>query len=75
RSISKYGLGFYNYGNRFFSRGVLNGWESIHVYYNDKTQITILLNIHSKNTKIKTIVNDIYTIMNLKQSSNLKESS
>ncbi|OIK16424.1 hypothetical protein BIV60_05275 [Bacillus sp. MUM 116] len=75
RSISKYGLGFYNYGNSIFSRGVLSGWESIHVYYKDKTQITILLNIHSKKTKIKTIVNDIYTIMNLKQSSNLKESS
>lgn len=72
RSISKYGLGLYNYGNSILSRGVLLGWESLHVYYNDKTQITILLNIHSKRTKIKAIANDIHTIIKLGESHNLE---
>ncbi|MDR6999523.1 serine hydrolase domain-containing protein [Neobacillus niacini] len=71
RSISKYGFGLYHYPDSIFSRGVLLGWESFHVYYKDKTQITILLNIHSKKTKIKAIANDIHTIIKLGKSHHL----
>lgn len=63
---SKYGLGLYISGNRVYSRGVLSGWESLHVYFNDKTSIVILLNVRDKKINIRQVANNLYKIMNAK---------
>jgi len=63
---SKYGLGLYIASNRVFSRGVLSGWEALHVYYQDKTSIAILLNVHDKKINIHQIAKDLYKIINEK---------
>jgi CubicO group peptidase (beta-lactamase class C family) len=65
-SKSGYGLGLYHTGDRIYSRGVVGGWESLHVYYKDKTSIVVLLNIRDKQNDIKNIANDIYNILNEK---------
>jgi CubicO group peptidase (beta-lactamase class C family) len=63
---STYGLGLYISGDRVFSRGVLSGWESLHVYFNDKTSIVILLNVRDKKINIHQVANNLYKIMNAK---------
>ncbi|WP_413301855.1 serine hydrolase domain-containing protein [Bacillus sp. 1P10SD] len=60
---SSYGLGLYHTDDRVYSRGVVGGWESIHVYYDDKTSIVILLNVREKLCDIKKVAADIYSIM------------
>ncbi len=59
-SHSGYGLGLYNLGYAFYSRGVLGGWESLHVYYKDHTSITVLLNVRNKNLDIHQIAKDLF---------------
>jgi teichoic acid D-alanine hydrolase len=66
RSKSKYGLGFYNNGNVFLSRGVLGGFESIHALYKDKTSIAILLNVRDKTINIHKTLREIHKLINLK---------
>jgi CubicO group peptidase (beta-lactamase class C family) len=61
-SKSSYGLGVYNKGDRFYSRGVLSGWESIHAYYQDKTAVAILLNVRDKKMDIHQIASDLYQL-------------
>lgn len=61
-SKSSYGFGVYNKGNRFYSRGVLSGWESIHVYYKDKTSVAVLLNVRDKKIDIHKIASDLYEL-------------
>ncbi len=61
-SHSGYGLGLYNLGYAFYSRGVLGGWESLHVYYKDHTSITVLLNVRDKNLDIHQIAKDLFKI-------------
>ncbi|NRD76446.1 beta-lactamase family protein [Bacillus sp. BRMEA1] len=61
-STSSYGLGVYNKGNRYYSRGVLSGFESIHAYYHDKTAIAILLNTRDKQTDIHKMAEDLYQL-------------
>ncbi|MDQ1147025.1 CubicO group peptidase (beta-lactamase class C family) [Bacillus sp. SORGH_AS 510] len=63
RTISSYGLGLYHKDDRVYSRGVVGGWESFHVYYDDKTSIVILLNVRDKQCDIKNVAVDIYSIM------------
>ncbi|HEY2420095.1 MAG TPA: serine hydrolase domain-containing protein [Neobacillus sp.] len=63
-SKSKYGLGLYILGNRVYSRGVLSGWESLHVYFKDKTSMAILLNVRDKKTNIHQLAEDLYKIIN-----------
>ncbi|MEO2077586.1 MAG: serine hydrolase domain-containing protein [Bacillus sp. (in: firmicutes)] len=63
RTISNYGLGLYHKDDRVYSRGVVGGWESLHVYYDDKTSIVILLNVRNKQCDIKKVATDIYSIM------------
>lgn len=60
---SSYGLGLYHKGDRVYSRGVLRGWESLHVYYKDKTSIVVLLNVRDKKSDIKNVATDIYSIL------------
>jgi CubicO group peptidase (beta-lactamase class C family) len=62
-STSNYGLGLYTYSHAAFSRGVLGGWESLHVYYNDQTSIVLLLNIRNKGTDIYKIAADIHRLL------------
>jgi CubicO group peptidase (beta-lactamase class C family) len=66
-SKSKYGLGLYISNNHVFSRGVLSGWESLHAYYQDKTSLAILLNVHDKKINIHEIAEDLYKIINGKK--------
>ncbi|HLO11395.1 MAG TPA: serine hydrolase domain-containing protein [Pseudoneobacillus sp.] len=60
---SSYGLGIYHTDDRVYSRGVVGGWESLHVYYYDKTSIVVLLNVRDKQCNIKNVAADIYSIM------------
>lgn len=60
---SSYGLGVYHKDDRIYSRGVVGGWESLHVYYKDKTSIVVLLNVRDKQGDIKNIADDIYRIV------------
>jgi len=64
RSISTYGLGLYNYGDRIFSRGVLGGWETLHVYFKDRTAMAILINIRDNRVKIKNIAVELHWLIN-----------
>lgn len=63
---SKYGAGLYIDGEKAYSRGVLSGWESLHVFYHDHTEIAILLNIHDKSFNIHQVANDIYKMLDTK---------
>ncbi|WP_176699678.1 serine hydrolase domain-containing protein [Neobacillus massiliamazoniensis] len=63
---SKYGAGLYIDGEKVYSRGVLSGWESLHVFYPDQTAIVILLNIHDKNFNIHQAAKDIYKMIDTK---------
>ncbi|MDQ0198935.1 serine hydrolase domain-containing protein [Neobacillus ginsengisoli] len=63
---SSYGLGVYHSGDRVYSRGVVGGWESLHVYFKDKTSIVVLLNVRDKERDIKKVAADIYGIINEK---------
>jgi hypothetical protein len=47
-----------------YSRGVLSGWESLHVYFKDKTSMAILLNVRDKKTNIHQLAQDLYKIIN-----------
>ncbi|WP_223593914.1 serine hydrolase domain-containing protein [Neobacillus bataviensis] len=60
---SSYGLGVYHKDDRIYSRGVVGGWESLHVYYKDKTSIVVLLNVRDKQRDIKKLSADIYRIV------------
>lgn len=62
-SKSGYGLGLYISGNKVYSRGVLGGWESFHIYYRDKTSIVILENIRDKGRNIKKTAEDLYSLV------------
>ncbi|MGG5252088.1 serine hydrolase domain-containing protein [Neobacillus sp. SM06] len=61
-SRSGYGLGLYNVGYAFYSRGVLGGWESLHVYYKDDTSITVLLNVRDKNLDIHQLAKELFKL-------------
>lgn len=65
-SKANYGLGLYVNGSGFYSHGVLGGWESLHVYHNDRTVIVLLLNIRDKNTDIHHIAADLYSLLKQK---------
>lgn len=60
---SKYGMGLYVTRDKVYSRGVLNGWEALHVYYNDHTSIVILLNVRDKRINIHQVSKDIYDMV------------
>jgi CubicO group peptidase (beta-lactamase class C family) len=62
-SSSNYGLGLYNFGYAVYSRGVIGGWEALHVYYRDHTSIALLLNIRDKNQDIHQISKDLFNIL------------
>lgn len=61
-SKSSYGLGVYHSGDRIYSRGVVGGWESLHVYFKDKTSVVLLLNVRDRERNIKKVATDIYRI-------------
>jgi CubicO group peptidase (beta-lactamase class C family) len=62
-SKSNYGMGLYITNDSVYSRGVLNGWESLHVFYQDGISIVILLNVRDKNINIHQLAKGIYTIV------------
>ena len=59
-SASGYGLGLYNAGYAVYSRGVLKGWEALHVYYKDGTTVAILLNVRDKKRDIHELAKQIF---------------
>ena len=59
---SSYGLGVYNKGDHFYSRGVLSGWESVHACYQDQTVIAILLNVRDRKIDIHKLANALHQI-------------
>ncbi|WHY85325.1 serine hydrolase domain-containing protein [Neobacillus novalis] len=60
---SKYGLGLYVTTDKVFSRGVVGGWESLHVYFKNKTAMAILLNVRDKEIDIHQVSNDLYKLI------------
>ena len=62
-SQSKYGEGVYINDNKVFSRGVVGGWETLHVFFKDHTIIVILLNVRDKNINIHQLASDIKNII------------
>ena len=64
-SKSKYGMGLYINDNGAYSRGVLSGWETLHVYFHNEMIIVILLNVRDKGTNIHKLSRDIYEKVNL----------
>jgi teichoic acid D-alanine hydrolase len=62
-SASNYGLGLYNFGYAIHSRGVIGGWESLHVYYKDNTSMAILLNVRDKTVDIHQVSKDLFNIL------------
>jgi len=62
-SRSKYGEGVYIYDNQVFSRGVVGGWETLHVFFKDQTIMAILLNVRDKNINIHQLSSDIKKII------------
>jgi CubicO group peptidase (beta-lactamase class C family) len=64
-SQSKYGMGLYTNDTSAYSRGVLSGWEGIHVYFKNEIIIVILLNVHDKRINIHKLSRDIYGEVNL----------
>jgi CubicO group peptidase (beta-lactamase class C family) len=65
RSKSNYGLGLYNLGYAFFSRGVMAGFEGLHVFYKDRTAISILLNIRDPHTDIHQVGAELHDMSRL----------
>lgn len=63
RSKSKYGIGLYNAGYAVYSRGVMGGFESFHVYYKDKTVISILTNIRNRSLDIHKVGEDLHKLV------------
>jgi len=61
---SNYGLGLYVSDSMVYSRGVVGGWESLHVYFKNKTSIAILLNVRDKGLDIHQVAKDVYKMMN-----------
>jgi CubicO group peptidase (beta-lactamase class C family) len=64
-SKSEYGKGLYINDNCVYSRGVLSGWEGLHVYFNNEMIIVILLNVRDKRINIHKLSRDIYAKVNL----------
>jgi CubicO group peptidase (beta-lactamase class C family) len=64
---SKYGLGLYISSTSVYSRGVLAGWESLHVYFQNKTSIAILLNVRDKGIDIHQVSKDLYKMINFRE--------
>jgi CubicO group peptidase (beta-lactamase class C family) len=64
-SESQYGLGLYNFGYAVHSRGVIGGWESLHVYYKDNTSMAILLNVRDKNIDIHQVSKDLFKLLDV----------
>lgn len=62
-SSSGYGLGLYNLGYAVYSRGIIGGWESLHVYYKDTTSIALLLNVRDKSLDIHQVSKDLFKII------------
>ncbi|MEH7418137.1 serine hydrolase domain-containing protein [Neobacillus drentensis] len=62
-SLSKYGEGVYINDNKVFSRGVVGGWETLHVIFKDHTIMAILLNVRDKNINIHQLSSDIKKII------------
>ncbi|PLS01439.1 serine hydrolase domain-containing protein [Neobacillus cucumis] len=62
-SLSKYGEGVYINGNMVYSRGVVGGWETLHVFFKDHTVMAILLNVRDKNNNIHQLASDIKNII------------
>lgn len=60
---SKYGLGLYVTNDKVYSRGVVGGWESLHVYFKNKTAMAILLNVRDKEININQVSNDLYKLI------------
>ncbi|WP_066065682.1 serine hydrolase domain-containing protein [Neobacillus soli] len=63
---STYGLGLYVSDGLVYSRGVVGGWESLHVYFKNKTAIAILLNVRDKGIDIHQVSMDVYQMLNEK---------
>ncbi|WHY76768.1 serine hydrolase domain-containing protein [Neobacillus sp. WH10] len=63
---SNYGLGLYVLDSMVYSRGAVGGWESLHVYFKNKTSIAILLNVRDKGIDIHQVAKDVYKMMNEK---------
>ncbi|MEH7096638.1 serine hydrolase domain-containing protein [Neobacillus vireti] len=62
-SPSKYGEGVYIYDNQVFSRGVVGGWETLHIFFKDQTIMAILLNVRDKDINIHQLSSDIKNII------------
>lgn len=62
-SPSKYGEGVYIDDNQVFSRGVVGGWETLHVFFKDHTIIAILLNVRDKDINIHQLSSDMKNII------------
>ncbi|MFF2446857.1 serine hydrolase domain-containing protein [Neobacillus sp. NPDC058068] len=60
---SKYGLGLYVTNDKVYSRGVVGGWESLHVYFKNKTAMAILLNVRDSKIDIHQVSNDLYKMI------------
>ncbi len=60
---SKYGLGLYVADDKVYSRGIVGGWESFHVYFKNKTTMAILLNVRDKRVNIHQVSKDLYKMI------------
>lgn len=61
---SPYGLGLYHTDHTIYSRGVLKGWETLHVFYQqNQTNIVILLNVHDKRVNIHQLAAHLYKMI------------
>ncbi|MDP4163589.1 MAG: serine hydrolase domain-containing protein [Bacillota bacterium] len=63
RSKSHYGLGIYIYNDYLFSRGTLGGWNAVHVYFKDKTNVVLLLNARSRKMDILKNAKEIHQLI------------
>lgn len=63
RSKSNYGIGLYNVGFAVQSRGVLGGYECFHAIFNDKTYVSILLNVRGERKDIHLMSREIHNIV------------
>ncbi|MEH7116545.1 serine hydrolase domain-containing protein [Neobacillus vireti] len=62
-SQSTYGEGVYINDNEVYSRGVVGGWETLHVFFKDHTVMAILLNVRDMNINILQLTSDIKNII------------
>jgi len=67
-SQSKYGAGVYINDDKVYSRGVVGGWETLHVFFKDHTVMAILLNVRDMNIHILQLSSDIKNIIDKKNS-------